>query len=158
MELLNTPGERTFFKPNIDRESILDLTFSTRYLATQIQDWQILPDLGSDHKGILFTIPGTSILVPNPAQSGRFNTKQADWSLFASCLKANITNSIELNSIRFQNIQIRKVDQIEFLTNGTLPNSIQDSLHRVSAELTRAIQEAAKISIPTSIPGTRLKF
>ena len=59
--LLNTPGEGTFYRPNLRQPSVLDLTLVTTSIESQINDWQILPDLGSDHYGILFTITGTGI-------------------------------------------------------------------------------------------------
>jgi len=100
LTLLNTPGEGTFFRPNLERPSVLDLTFTTSTLTSSIEDWQILPDLGSDHLGILFTVKGTGIeLVNNPTQQlAHFNTQKADWKLFASSLKSNIVNSTILNS------------------------------------------------------------
>ena len=106
LHLLNTPGTGTFFRPSIDRESVLDLTFATSALASQIQDWQTLPDLGSDHKGILFTIPRSRDPTPRYTRSReklatsttRFITDKADWTLFASSLEVNIASYIELNS------------------------------------------------------------
>ena len=68
-----------FFRPNYT-PSVLDLTLATPSLASKIQDWQLVSELGSDHLGILFSIQGTSItLVDNPIKSTeRFNTKLAD--------------------------------------------------------------------------------
>ena len=63
------------------RESVLDLSFATPALAGHIQDWQVLPDLGSDHYGILFTVTGTntqSDLVESPLYQAKFNTALAD--------------------------------------------------------------------------------
>jgi len=85
LELVNTPGEGTFFRPNLARPSVLDLAFTTSTLTSRIKEWQILPNLGSDHFGILFTIMGTKIeLVSNPTQLAHFNTDKANWDLFAS--------------------------------------------------------------------------
>jgi Endonuclease-reverse transcriptase len=99
LTLLNTPGTGTFFRPNLPRESVLDLTFATSALASRIQDWQTLPDLGSDHYGVLFTILGTSAnLVDNPLHLEHFNTRLANWDLFASSLRNHTTNSSILNS------------------------------------------------------------
>jgi hypothetical protein len=67
--LINSPGAGTYFRPRLLRNSVIDLTLATSTLASRIQDWQVLPDLGSDHFGILFTITGTPIassLVENP--------------------------------------------------------------------------------------------
>lgn len=57
--LINTPGTGTYFRPGLVRESVLDLTLVTSSLASRIIDWQVLPDLGSDHFRILFTVTGT---------------------------------------------------------------------------------------------------
>jgi hypothetical protein len=78
--------------------SVLDLSFTTSRIVTKIKDWQVLPDLGSNYFGILFTISkSTYSSSSNPV---RFNTKKADWAKFISYL----TNSLEnmpflLNSI-----------------------------------------------------------
>ncbi|KAF1938313.1 hypothetical protein EJ02DRAFT_474145, partial [Clathrospora elynae] len=56
LELINIPGIGTFFRPNMSRESVLDLAFATQDLAGKIEDWQVLPGLGSDHHSILFAI------------------------------------------------------------------------------------------------------
>ena len=67
LALMNTPGTGTFFRPNLARESVLDLTLATNSLAKRIEDWQVLPDLGSDHYGILFTVTGLNpSLIDNP--------------------------------------------------------------------------------------------
>ncbi|KAF1942887.1 hypothetical protein EJ02DRAFT_311979, partial [Clathrospora elynae] len=56
LELINTLGIGTFFHTNISRESVLDIPFATQDLAGKIDDWQVLPSLGSDHHGLLFAI------------------------------------------------------------------------------------------------------
>jgi Endonuclease-reverse transcriptase len=38
LELINTPGIGTFFRPHLEKESVLDLTFATSYLASRIED------------------------------------------------------------------------------------------------------------------------
>ena len=58
--LLNTPGEGTFFRSHMARESILDLSFCTPDLEPRIQDWQVLPTAESDHHGIMFTLQALS--------------------------------------------------------------------------------------------------
>ncbi|KAF1923721.1 uncharacterized protein M421DRAFT_20590, partial [Didymella exigua CBS 183.55] len=65
LELLISPGTGTFFRPNMNRESVLGLTFAilvlpllslhaTTQLANLIEDWQTLGGIGSHHLGILF--------------------------------------------------------------------------------------------------------
>jgi hypothetical protein len=63
--------------------TVLDLTFATQGIVNKVIDWQILPDLGSDHFGVLFTIlePNSSSTLSSSLPS-RFNTKKADWVLF----------------------------------------------------------------------------
>ena len=79
LELVNTPGEGTFFWPNLARPSVLDLAFTTSTLTSRIKEWQILLDLGLDHFGILFTIMGTKIeLVSNLTQLAHFTTDKAN--------------------------------------------------------------------------------
>ena len=98
LELINTPGAGTFYRPNLARESVLDLTLATSNVASAITDWQIVLELGSDHYGILFTIEGTDNSYATTSQF-RFNTKKADWNLFDSILLAELSkSSLELNS------------------------------------------------------------
>src|ERR1700709_412874 len=56
LELLNEPGIGTFYRPNLIRESVLDLSLATPILANKVQNWSITPSLGSDHFGITFNI------------------------------------------------------------------------------------------------------
>ncbi|KAF1934933.1 hypothetical protein EJ02DRAFT_310909, partial [Clathrospora elynae] len=56
LEPINTPEVGTFFRPDMSRKSVLDLTFATQDLAGKIEDWKVLPSLASDHHGLLFTI------------------------------------------------------------------------------------------------------
>src|SRR5882757_9218555 len=56
LRLLNKIGEGTFYRLNMSTPSVLDLSFTTSGIVTKIKDWQVLPDLGSDHFGVLFTI------------------------------------------------------------------------------------------------------
>ena len=79
MSLLNTPGEGTFYRLHIEAPSVLDLTFATQGIVNQVEDWQILPDLGLDHFGVLFTITFTSSSIStSPLKAPRFNTKKAN--------------------------------------------------------------------------------
>ncbi|EMD58108.1 hypothetical protein COCSADRAFT_66603, partial [Bipolaris sorokiniana ND90Pr] len=56
LSLLNTPGATTFFRPNMSRETTLDLTIATLDLVDKVEDWQTTTETGSDHHGILFSI------------------------------------------------------------------------------------------------------
>ncbi|KAF1934959.1 hypothetical protein EJ02DRAFT_439547 [Clathrospora elynae] len=72
-------GIGTFFRTNMSRESVLDLTFATQDLAGKIEDWQVLPSLGFDHHGLLFAIQAPPTDGAHaPAQPPKFNTQKAD--------------------------------------------------------------------------------
>ncbi|RDL42413.1 uncharacterized protein BP5553_02392 [Venustampulla echinocandica] len=123
LELLNTPGIGTFFRPHMTRESVLDLTLVSPSLASKIQDWIVLPDLGSDHYGINFTIAGnTRPLVDNLSLATAYNTDLADWAI---------------------------LEEEE--------SSITILLDEASKELTKAVTEAADLSIPKRKVGARAK-
>ena len=111
LSLLNTPGVGTFYRPNLARESVLDLTLATATIASRIQDWQVLPDLGSDHYGILFTVIGTgqNNLFENPIQTSRYNTSLANWDLFATTIKSSIANNPIFNTPSFLSLQTDKL-------------------------------------------------
>ncbi|EDU41102.1 hypothetical protein PTRG_01664 [Pyrenophora tritici-repentis Pt-1C-BFP] len=74
LELLNTPGVGTFFRPHLSRETVLDLSLVTPDLASKATDWQTIPETGSDHYGLLFSIQTNADLVENPTNQPRFNT------------------------------------------------------------------------------------
>ena len=155
LALINTPGTGTYFRPGLVRESVLDLTLATSSLASRILDWQVLPDLGSDHFGILFTVTGTQLnLVDNPTQQTRFNTALANWDLFSTTLKANIVSSPLINSIEFLELETKE-HSLEILQQQN--QSLINLLDMVALELTDAIKHAAQSSIPTSTPGARAK-
>ncbi|RDL32484.1 uncharacterized protein BP5553_08940 [Venustampulla echinocandica] len=116
------------------RESVLDLTLVSPSLAGKIQDWIVLPDLGSDHYSISFTIAGnTRPLVDNPSLATAYNTDLADWGMFSEKLKSAILQEEE------SSIAITKL------------------LDKASKELTKAVAEAADLSIPKRKVGARAK-
>jgi hypothetical protein len=129
LSLLNTPGQGTFYRPNLQRPSVLDLTLATASLADRIVDWQVLPDLGSDHFGILFTITGIESDLADLVGLDAtiyFNTDKADWPLFQSKLASLVTTS-------------------EFKTiTATSTASTSYSLEIATQSLTDAILAAAK--------------
>ena len=140
----------------MERESVLDLTLATSSIANSIQDWQVLPDLGSDHYGLLFTILGTRRdLVNNPSQSGRFNTKLANWELFLTTLQLNTQNSLVLNSWEFNNLAPSKDDQLKVLKSNE--SEVSRLLDQVAQELTDLIAESARLSIPRTKIGAKPK-
>ena len=87
--------------------TVIDLTLNTSSLVDKIQDWQTLPDLGSDYYGILFNIVNTSTISTSNTINSRFNTKRANWDLFESTLITKINKS----SIKTQ------INDLESLSN-----------------------------------------
>ena len=78
----------------METPTVIDLTLITSSLVDKVQDWQTLPDLGSDYFGILFNIVlSTSGASTNSTIFHRFDTKRADWDLFRDTL---ITKSTTL--------------------------------------------------------------
>src|ERR1700710_1740036 len=71
--------------------STIDLTFATQGIVNKIIDWQVMPDLGSDHYGVLFTILYNSSTLSSSIPL-RFNTKKANWVLFKENLDIEFKN------------------------------------------------------------------
>ena len=106
--------------------SVLDLSFATSGIVTKIKDQQVLPDLGSNYFGVLFTISkSTYSSSSNPV---RFNTRKADWAKFTSYL----INS--LNNIPFPLTSIPRNHKLDLLAE----------------DFTNRIVDAASNSIPKS--------
>jgi hypothetical protein len=65
-----------------------------------VQDWQVIPGLGSDHHGLLFAIRAsdTQERAPPPTSS-RFNTNLANWDIFKATLHSAIENSNILSTL-----------------------------------------------------------
>ena len=155
LHLINSPGTGTFFRPHLTRESVLDLSFASNSLASKIQDWQVLPDLVSDHYGLLFSIPGSkTTTVDNPLQTSCFNTQLANWDLFATSLQANIAESNTLSSNEFNCLFPSWEVQLGILERDTPNTALLDN---AASDLTNAITKAAKASIPMYRPGARPK-
>jgi ribonuclease HI len=155
LELLNEPGVGTFSRPNMRHESVLDLSFATQDLASLIDDWQVMPSVGSDHLAILFTLRA---MTPNntsfskPPQ--RFNSKKADWDLFANTLSDKLDQS-QLQSL-LRSIPSPSPEISKSLLEGADPN-LEVQLDQLAQGLTDAISEAAKMAIPFIQPGPRSK-
>jgi hypothetical protein len=131
----------------------LDLTLASSSLANRIKDWQVLPDLGSDHFGLLFTVTRTGIkLAKNPSQL-RFNTSLANWDLFSENLRSEITNCPAFSYLE----SIEQITSLQLLQDSVLAKWATDSLDLAASELTQAITIAAKSSIPLKKPGARAK-
>ena len=70
----------------METPSVLDLTFATQGIVNKVEDQQVLPDLGSDYFGVLFTIISNNNNTSSTKSSIRFNTKKANWKEFRSNL------------------------------------------------------------------------
>lgn len=150
LELINTPGIGTFYRPNLARESVLDLTLATPHLASQIQDWQVIKEIGSDHYGILFTIQGNQEPLEYPFQE-RYDTKTANWNVFAAALKEAFLGKPMLNSYDWN----QQASSIGILQDTTYPLTKQ--WDQIALEFTDAISEAAKASIPPKTTSSKAK-
>jgi retrotransposon-encoded endonuclease len=160
LKLLNTPGEATFFCPNLIRESVLDLTLASSSLESYIEDWQVLREIGSNHFGVLFRINSSKSPKEDPLARQTFdNTKLANWELFKSTLLSNLEGNPILNSIEFSSILNSKEKAKETLLSqlnigkeeGELLSSstqIKEVLDNIAFQFTEAILLALKASIP----------
>ena len=83
----------------------------------------MLPDLGSDHFGVLFTICNPRVR-NSLVENSRFDTKKADWNLFKETLISSIIG------LQFS------------------PSYSNQELDQLALEFTNYILEAAKASIP----------
>ena len=70
----------------METPSVLDLTFATQGIVNRVKDWQVLPDLGLDYFGVLFTIISNSNNTSSTKSSIQFNTKKANWKKFCGSL------------------------------------------------------------------------
>ena len=156
LALLNTPGVGTFHRTHLARESVLDLTFATSSIVDSIQDWQVLPDIGSDYSSILFTIASQEVdLVDNPLQQVHFNTKLANWELFTTSLQSSSLKTTVLNSEALKDIPRSRPRPSPISTQ--LESGTAETLELAALELTEIITRAAKASIPIVRPGARPK-
>ncbi len=136
LNLLNTPGEGTFYRPHMASPSVIDLTFANQGIVNKVQDWQVLPDLGSDHFGVLFTILSNnhSVNYNTSTSTLRFNTKKANWDLFNENLiysfnTINFPYNTNLNYI-YSNRELDELvedftDKIVNAANASIPKSIK---------------------------------
>ena len=142
LSLLNKSGG-TFYRPNLTRESTIDLTFTSTNLVNKITDWAIIPNLGSDHYGITFTISNKRpIWVENPIQSIGFNLKLANWELFTKTIQLEYKQCLILNSDEFKRFTLNPVD---ILVNQHQEIELLDS---ASKEFTDLVIKSAESSIP----------
>src|ERR1700710_2940136 len=127
LSLINTIGEGTFYRPHMAIPSTIDLTFATQGIVNKIIDWQILPDLGSDHYGVLFTILSSNNSSTLPSSlSIRFNTKKAKWVLF----KKNLNSEFKDFPIKDPNIKYsnQELDNLTELFTSKIVNTANSSI------------------------------
>lgn len=147
LELLNTPGSGTFFRPKMIRPSVIDLTIASPTIADRIEHWQVIPDVGSDHRAILFTIrPSVQSLNQINRDRDQFNTRKADWPKFTSFLKHYVSKSHVLSSLKLQYTP-NDLELLESIQKGQ-SNDKTELLDAAAQELTECITKAAKESIP----------
>ena len=158
LSLLNIPGKGTFFRPHMNRETVIDLTLTSVSMTERTENWGILPSIGSDHKPIMYKVRGTAIptnLVENPSISSKFYTKQADWEKFRDNFKENLRNDPFLQSCTYQ--QIRKMYRENKASQQDCVFHISTTLDNIADSLTKAIQSAALASIPLIKEGAKSK-
>lgn len=159
MALINEPGQGTFYRSHMTRESTIDLTFASESIANKVTYWQVNGDAGSDHYAVIFTLRGAKVdLVDSPMAFTRFNTEKADWSLFDTTLKAK--------AIEWERIHGPRLRSLASLAEGStiLSQKVLDCDHEITDDLDRAAQaftgivsEAAHVAIPKTMPGARAK-
>jgi len=138
--LLNTPGEGTYYRPDMETPSVIDLAFATQGMVDQVTDWQVVPDLGSDHHGLLFTIVNTST-ASIPRSYLRFNTKKADWAKFRAHLNLKLEGLVRESYLDLESTL--DLDQEELQSFST-----DQDLDELAIRFTNSIVQAAENSIP----------
>ena len=113
----------------------------------------MLPDLGSDHFGLLFTVTGTSTKVAKDPFQLRFNTSLANWDLFLENLYSKMANCSTFNYLEL----IEQVTSLQLLQDSILAKWTTNSLDLAASKLTQVITIAAKLSIPLKKPGAKAK-
>lgn len=155
LELLNTPGVGTFFRPHLAREPVLDLSLVTPDLARKATDWQVTTETGSDHYGVLFSIQTSSNnQIDNPANQLRFNTAKANWPAFNKELERAINNNSTLQQMNNLG-DPRKADSKRILLKED--NELTKQLEDIGLAITQVIQSAANEAIPRAKLGPKPK-
>jgi hypothetical protein len=88
-ELKNIEDQATFLRSNTENLSIIDLTFATKAIETEIGNWYIDEEAGtgSDHEVIRFSIYTSSTKTAiDPLKLNSYNLKKADWVIFKEIL------------------------------------------------------------------------
>jgi len=157
LDLLNTPGTGTFYRPYLSRESVLDLTFASPGLVDRISNWEVIEGTASDHHAISFTIVSRkdTDLVDSPLLQAGFNTRKADWPKFQGKIAQLAREDTFFNSAEFTDYNATETDPLDILQN--LDSRITRLLDRIASSLTDLVLNASEAAIPRSKPGARLK-
>lgn len=157
LTLFNTPGEGTFFRVGLERETVIDLTLGGREIARRVVDWQVLDDIGSDHRPITFTIIPKNVPEPlvTPSTIGqRYNLSKANFKEFRKAFKENIENEDVLSYISSLEPDLNSNISLEVL-KGNL--TLIPALDKLGETLTKAISYAADRTIPKLSANARSK-
>lgn len=82
-DIVNNEGG-TFFRSNLLKTSIIDLTFIKGFKNILWEDWEYAQHTGSDHEAITFKAILDETLTTNPIE--KFNLKKTDWTKFREVL------------------------------------------------------------------------
>lgn len=155
LELLNDAGVGTYFRPNMTRESVLDLSFASEDLAPIVEDWQVLPMAGSDHHPILFTLSAAcQSRDRSEEQTARYNTRKADWDAFSRSFSEIVAQEPDFHCLHHYPHPSPSLSKSLLL--GEEP-SLEQRLDSLATKITDAIAQAASTSIPRIKAGPRSK-
>lgn len=147
LELLNKPGEATFYRDNCTNISVIDLALISSNIYQRLQHFSQIKELFSDHWGFLLALHGrVKDLVINPLIQSHYNTNKANWDQFQKKL-TNITQA----SPTLQMVD----DPSDPMANSALllqgdSQGLEHQLDLMTEALTLAIQQAAEDTIPRS--------
>ena len=131
--------ELTFLRPNLTRDSIIDLAFVARFKESTFQNWRIGEATGSDHQNIAFSLFTKETPLYNNPLNQPFNLKKANWEKFQEELqreKQNLLDYLDSYSPRSQQEQLKlSQEDISFLNN-------------LEEKITTTIQRASRKAIP----------
>src|SRR5690606_20841506 len=90
LHLLNIPDVPTYILRNGNGTSVLDLTFTTPDLHSEVDGWSIDEEAlsGSDHLPVRFNIYSTNVTSLETPLEPKLNWKKADWEKFDTSLRA----------------------------------------------------------------------
>lgn len=141
LQLLNEPGQATFFRSNTKKTSVIDLTFATMELEPEVVNWCIddHSHTGSDHVVIRYDVISSQEISPEVPATAKYNWKKANWEKFGEYL-------------------IQTAKKIEGSWNLLLENShFKQNLEKAATVLRDLILEAAEKHVPHLHPSPHSK-